>query len=48
MKERLIMARPLFKKDGGFFFLIYYNEEANLKVIMDEIFGEENFVCNFV
>lgn len=48
MKERLIMARQLLKEDGVIFVSIDDNEQAYLKVIMDEIFGEENFVCNFV
>ena len=48
MKERLIMARQLLKEDGVIFVSIDDNEQAYLKVLMDEIFGEENFVCNFV
>lgn len=48
MKERLVMARQLLKEDGVIFVSIDDNEQAYLKVLMDEIFGEENFVCNFV
>lgn len=48
MKERLIMARQLLKEDGVIFVSIDDNEQAYLKVLMDEIFGEENFVCNFI
>lgn len=44
MKERLIMARQLLKEDGVIFVSIDDNEQAYLKVLMDEIFGEENFV----
>lgn len=48
MNERLKMARQLLKEDGVIFVSIDDNEQAYLKVLMDEIFGEENFVCNFV
>jgi len=48
MKERLIMARQLLKEDGVIFVSIDDNEQAYLKVLMDEIFGEENFITNFV
>lgn len=46
MKERLIMARQLLKEDGVIFVSIDDNEQAYLKVLMDEIFGEENFISN--
>ena len=48
MKERLVMARQLLKEDGVIFVSIDDNEQAYLKVLMDEIFGEKNFVCNFI
>lgn len=48
MNERLKMARQLLKEDGVIFVSIDDNEQAYLKVLMDEIFGEENFVCTFV
>lgn len=48
MKERLIMARQLLKEDGVIFVSIDDNEQAYLKVLMDEIFGEENFVSNLI
>ncbi|WP_203283151.1 site-specific DNA-methyltransferase [Metamycoplasma hominis] len=44
MNERLKMARQLLKEDGVIFVSIDDNEQAYLKVLMDEIFGEENFV----
>ena len=47
MKERLIMARQLLKEDGVIFVSIDDNEQAYLKVLMDEIFGEENFIGCF-
>ncbi|WP_308699313.1 site-specific DNA-methyltransferase [Mycoplasma tauri] len=46
MNERLKMARSLLKDDGVIFVSIDDNEQAYLKVLMDEIFGEENFVAN--
>ncbi|MHA0314467.1 site-specific DNA-methyltransferase [Mesomycoplasma ovipneumoniae] len=48
MNERLKMARSLLKDDGVIFVSIDDNEQAYLKVLMDEIFGEENFVVNLV
>ncbi|WP_027334789.1 site-specific DNA-methyltransferase [Mycoplasmopsis felifaucium] len=44
LNERLIMARQLLKEDGVIFVSIDDNEQAYLKVLMDEIFGEENFI----
>ena len=46
MKNRLEIARDLLKDDGVIFVQCDDNEQAYLKVIMDEIFGEENFVNN--
>lgn len=48
MYPRLFLARNLFKDDGVIFVSIDDNEVANLRMIMDEIFGEENFVANFL
>ncbi|WP_416322313.1 site-specific DNA-methyltransferase [Mycoplasmopsis felis] len=48
MNERLRLARQLLKDDGVIFVSIDDAEQAYLKVLMDEIFGEENFVGNFV
>ena len=48
MKNRLELARELLADDGVIFVSIDDNEQAYLKVLMDEIFGEENFICNFV
>ncbi|MFA7704212.1 site-specific DNA-methyltransferase [Mycoplasmopsis synoviae] len=45
MSERLFLAKKLLKEDGLIFVSIDDNEQAYLKVIMDEIFGEENFVA---
>ncbi|EDX54069.1 adenine specific DNA methyltransferase [Ureaplasma urealyticum serovar 9 str. ATCC 33175] len=48
MNERLKLAKNLLKNDGVIFVSIDDNEQAYLKVLMDEIFGEENFVTNFI
>ena len=42
---RLKLARNLLTDDGVIFISIDDNEQANLKKICDEIFGEENFVA---
>ncbi len=44
MYPRLKLARDLLKEDGVIFISIDDNEQANLKIMCDEIFGEENFV----
>ncbi|EOG7170253.1 site-specific DNA-methyltransferase, partial [Campylobacter upsaliensis] len=48
MLPRLKLARDLLKDDGVIFISIDDNEQANLKILCDEIFGEENFVSCFV
>lgn len=47
MLPRLKLARDLLKEDGVIFISIDDNEQANLKILCDEIFGEENFVGTF-
>ena len=47
MYPRLVLARELLSDDGIIFISIDDNEHANLKLICDEIFGEENFINNF-
>lgn len=48
MLPRLKLARDLLKDDGVIFISIDDNEQANLKLLCDEIFGEDNFVSCFV
>lgn len=48
MYPRLFLARNLLKDDGVIFVSIDDNEVANLRLIMDEIFGEENFVGTLI
>lgn len=48
MLPRLTFARDLLAKDGVIFISIDDNEQANLRLLCDEIYGEENFVANIV
>lgn len=48
MYPRLKLARELLRDDGVIFISIDDNEQANLKILCDEIFGEHNFVANIV
>lgn len=48
MLPRLKLARDLLREDGVIFISIDDNEQANLKILCDEIFGEENFVGNLI
>ncbi len=48
MKNRLEVAREFLSDDGVIFVQCDDNEQAYLKVLMDEIFGRENFVACFV
>lgn len=47
MYPRLYIAKQLLKEDGVIFISIDDNEVAQLKILMDEIFGEENFITQF-
>ena len=48
MYPRLKLARDLLTDDGVIFISIDDNEQANLKRLCDEIFGEENFVAQVI
>ena len=48
MYPRLLLARDLLADDGVIFISIDDNEQANLKLMCDEIFGEDNFIGNFI
>lgn len=48
MYPRLKLARNLLSDDGVIFISIDDNEQANLKKVCNEIFGEENFVACFI
>lgn len=45
---RLFLARNLLKVDGSIFVSIDDNEVHNLRLLMNEIFGEENFIAQFI
>jgi len=48
MYPRLLLSRDLLSKDGLIFISIDDNEQANLKLLCDDIFGEENFICQLI
>ncbi len=48
MKNRLEAAREFLSDDGVIFVQCDDNEQAYLKVLMDEIFGRDNFIACFV
>ena len=48
MYPRLLLARDLLRDDGVIFISIDDNEQANLKLLCDDVFGEENFVTQFI
>ncbi|WP_284126409.1 site-specific DNA-methyltransferase [Parerythrobacter aestuarii] len=48
MYPRLKLAKSFLRKDGAIFVSIDDNEVANLRAIMDDIFGEENFISQII
>lgn len=48
MLPRLLLARDILSKDGVIFISIDDNEQGNLKLLCDDVFGEENFIGNIV
>lgn len=48
MYPRLQLARELLTEDGVIFISIDDNEQANLKLVCDDVFGEENFIADLV
>ena len=48
MRERLVLLRSLLSEDGSIWISIDDDEQAYLKVLMDEIFGRQNFVNNVI
>lgn len=48
MYPRLFLARNLLREDGVIFVSIDDTEAHHLRMIMNEIFGEENFVANII
>lgn len=47
MMPRLYLAKNLLRQDGVIFVSIDDNEVHNLRLLMNEIFGEENFIAEF-
>lgn len=45
---RLLVARQLLREDGVIFVSIDDNEVTHLRKVMDEVFGEENFVAKLI
>lgn len=48
MMPRLYLAKNLLRQDGIIFVSIDDNEVHNLRLLMNEIFGEENFIAQLV
>lgn len=48
MKNRLEIARDLLKEEGAIFVQCDDNEQAYLKLLMDDVFGRENFISTIV
>ncbi|CAN5619933.1 hypothetical protein BH09CHL1_BH09CHL1_09950 [soil metagenome] len=48
MYPRLFLARNLLRSDGIILVTIDDTEAANLRALMNEVFGEENFIANIV
>jgi site-specific DNA-methyltransferase (adenine-specific)/adenine-specific DNA-methyltransferase len=48
MYPRLILLRDFLRVDGAIFISIDDNEFSNLRIIMDEIFGAQNFVATII
>ena len=48
MYPRLFLARNLLKEDGAIFVSIDDHEVQNLRILMDEVFGGENFIATII
>lgn len=48
MFPRLYLAKNLMRHDGMIFVSIDDNEAPRLRLLMDEVFGEENFISQFI
>ena len=48
MMPRLKLLRELLKDDGAIFISCDDNEQHNLRCLLDEIFGEQKFIQNFI
>ncbi|WP_294929022.1 site-specific DNA-methyltransferase [Sulfurimonas sp.] len=48
MYPRLLLARDLLKEDGVIFISIDDNEVAQLRLLCDDVFGQDNFIANVI
>ena len=48
MYPRLLLAKDLLRDDGVIFISIDDNEQAQLKLLCDEVFGQENWIGNII
>lgn len=48
MESRLVIARNILKEDGVIFISIDEHEQANLKCLCDKVYGENNYIDNFI
>lgn len=48
MNNRLELSKNILNDKGSIFVSIDDNEQANLKLLMDNVFGDENFVSNSI
>lgn len=48
MVERLTVAKSLMREDGTIAISIDDHEQPRLRLLMDELFGEENFIANII
>lgn len=48
MYPRLLLARDLLSDNGAIFISVDDNEQSNLKILCDDVFGEENFVGTII
>lgn len=48
MYPRLVLLHKLLSDDGAIFISIDDNEQASLKLVLDEIFGNNNFIANII
>src|SRR5699024_3317617 len=48
MNKRLRLARELMTDEGVIFISIDDNEQAQLKLLCDQVFGEGNFIANLI
>lgn len=48
MYPRMVLLQRLLSEDGVIFISIDDNEQANLRLLCNEIFGAQNFICNVI